>query len=365
MVSLQRGDKMKKTLIAILFMFLMAGVAKGATTTNVNFILAWNTNTFQITKQINGNTEYITNWIESINSLHPSNLTDLADVDSIATPNDGQVLTFLADAGQDKWTNQYPRYLNATPVKGNPTEEGMALIYDNDQGWWTNRFIPYPMTNLGDAADATFSGLAEGHIIAWDATDSIWTNLFLDFLDGGVQLDFSTSGNWVDGDMLIYDGNASVVTNLNFTNAWWEATNTVAGVLCYATATALSVPSGTTLIITNLNTTAIHADITATHSNMFLPSGWYKPHVATSFESGTVNPIVNIHLFTNGVDTGIGLSRKISTASDQGSAAGMRRINIDSGVSVDWRIFHERPGTVVFTFEHLSLDMDRKGPQLQ
>jgi len=115
-------------------------------------------------------------------------------------------------------------------------------------------------------------------------------------------------------------------------------------------------------VITNLTIFAAEGDLTVSATNV-VPgtTGAYSFDLSGSMEKvGGGTDVFELHVHTNGVDTGIGWTRSVSTVSSQGSAAGGGTItNLAAGVSITFE--HKvLASTEQIIYEHLRLDVTRR-----
>jgi hypothetical protein len=124
----------------------------------------------------------------------------------------------------------------------------------------------------------------------------------------------------------------------------------------------VAVSTSTATLVTGLVVYADSGDMTVAIDGITTgTTGDYFVNLAASWgktDAGT--EIFNIHVFTNGVDTGIGLTRSISTQAAQGSGCGFGTLtNLPSETVITLHAWIDT-GTDTMEIDHLALEVKRR-----
>lgn len=147
------------------------------------------------------------------------NTNDLGDVDTSASPIDGDVLVYDATSGH--YTPQAPSggsISSASDVTLTSLSDGQALLYDSASGTWQNQTLSSGGSlSLDGLTDVNAPSPSDGDIIAYDSLSSQWVSTAPS--GGSTTLNGLTDVNLASpagGDLLSYDSVAGEWVNSQF-----------------------------------------------------------------------------------------------------------------------------------------------------
>ena len=183
-----------------------------------------------------------------------SNLTDLSDV-SIATPSDGQVLTY--DAENHVWKNASGGSASVAElgdigdVDLDNLVDGQTLVWDATSSKWVNGSGGSgSVDELGDIGDVNLTSPVDGQFLTYDGTNQKWVNA-----DGGTasvdelaDIGDVNLSNLTDGQVIKYDSATQKWVNANESGGGSAElqSNVTSNLAVGAIASGTTLPSGTT-----------------------------------------------------------------------------------------------------------------------
>lgn len=191
---------------------------------------------------------------------------------------------------------------------------------------------------------------------AWIIIGTISTNK-LDEATLTMLIDGSNAWQWVlENDPVLATNFIGVVSDTNkveFANKTltitFESNNTDFIELAMNDTTQSLTAAAGFEVVTNMTATHSNNNISATSSNITIDvQSVYRVSFASCLQSSAANTLLIANLFTNGIQADIGWCKEFVGASSIGSASGQGLIALDSGDVLDYRIDSDKNATINF-----------------